>query len=123
MCGVFLLAEVKRAAKLLQADDLSTLGGSLACLSFGSVEIACRVSDGRILGMALNQVVLPGYAAYHIGITGDAGEIPASTDVLDGTAALLDDTTMVESEEESEAQPSPKSIKAAQLVNEGLDFD
>jgi hypothetical protein len=27
--------------------------------------------DGRVLGMALNQVVIPGFAAYHIGIRGD----------------------------------------------------
>jgi hypothetical protein len=27
--------------------------------------------DGRVLGMALNQVVIPGFAAFHIGIRGD----------------------------------------------------
>ena len=25
--------------------------------------------DGKIIGMAVNQVVIPGFAAYHIGIT------------------------------------------------------
>jgi predicted deacylase len=27
--------------------------------------------DGRVLGMALNQVVIPGFAVFHIGIRGD----------------------------------------------------
>ncbi|HEY8155898.1 MAG TPA: succinylglutamate desuccinylase/aspartoacylase family protein [Myxococcota bacterium] len=27
--------------------------------------------DGRVLGMALNQVVIPGFAAFHVGIRGD----------------------------------------------------
>ncbi len=34
--------------------------------------------DGRVLGMALNQVVLPGYAAFHIGIESSMEDAKAS---------------------------------------------
>ena len=34
--------------------------------------------SGRVLGMALNQVVLPGYAAFHIGIESTLADAKAS---------------------------------------------
>lgn len=37
--------------------------------------------NGRILGMAMNQVVQPGFAAYHIGIQAPEEQIPAPEDV------------------------------------------
>jgi uncharacterized protein len=54
-----------------------------------------RISDvvspypGRVLGMALNQVVLPGYAAFHIGIESTMEDAKAA-DSLD--APVLPDT-------------------------------
>lgn len=47
--------------------------------------------DGQILGMALNQVTIPGYAAYHIGIKvdkpgyieGPSEHVAAKTEMLD----------------------------------------
>jgi uncharacterized protein len=43
---------------------------------------------GRVLGMALNQVVLPGYAAFHIGITSTIEDAKAAepNDPLDSDA-------------------------------------
>ena len=39
-------------------------------------------SDGRVLGMALNQVVMPGFAAFRIGIPTTDAEL-ASPDAID----------------------------------------
>jgi hypothetical protein len=48
--------------------------------------------DGRILGMALNQVVQPGYATHHIGIAAP----PAETQPVESEDIALD--TLVEDE-------------------------
>ena len=44
---------------------------------------------GRVLGMALNQFVMPGFAAYRIGIDGDVGG--DSEAILDGVSSDSDD--------------------------------
>jgi uncharacterized protein len=58
--------------------------------------------SGRVLGMALNQVVLPGYAAFHIGIASTMEEAKAAEalepDIPTDTSGPLND-------ELSEAQP------------------
>jgi len=60
--------------------------------------VTSRVSDvvapypGRVLGMALNQVVLPGYAAFHIGITSTIEDAKAAEpdDALDADSDAPD---------------------------------
>lgn len=58
-------------------------------------------SDGQVIGMALNQVMLPGYAAYHIGFQATVAEA-ASKDVGPDESAG-DDPADEESEEEESA--------------------
>jgi len=41
---------------------------------------------GRVLGMAVNQVVMPGYAAYHLGVRAE----PASLTEEDGAATMVE---------------------------------
>ena len=93
MSGVHLGAVVEQGARLGTVTD----------------PLTNRVSDvvapypGRILGMALNQVVLPGYAAFHIGITSTIEEANAAepTDALDDESEASDtpDTDALESSE------------------------
>jgi predicted deacylase len=37
--------------------------------------------DGRVIGMAVNQVVMPGFAAFHLGTEAQPGPVLAATDV------------------------------------------
>lgn len=54
--------------------------------------------SGRILGMAVSQVVIPGFAAFHIGVaTEPLGEVGASLPGAEGTAPVppwLDERAM-----------------------------
>ncbi|GMG85985.1 hypothetical protein MNKW57_03060 [Biformimicrobium ophioploci] len=43
--------------------------------------------DGRVLGMALNQFVQPGFAAYHIGIRAPEEKVPAPAAAADSNAS------------------------------------
>jgi hypothetical protein len=58
---------------------------------------------GRILGMALNQVVLPGFAAYRIGIPSSDEEIagPPPEPELPESLEEADALTDIDSEEEN----------------------
>jgi predicted deacylase len=60
--------------------------------------------DGRVLGMALNQVVIPGFAAFHIGIRGD------------------DYRVLVEEPAEGQAA-EPESVRSEPLAEDQLDVD
>jgi hypothetical protein len=57
---------------------------------------------GRILGMALNQVVIPGFAAYRIGIEKSSEQIAQETEAVQ-EEDMGDDTDAVEEEVETEA--------------------
>ena len=48
---------------------------------------------GRVIGMALNQFVMPGYAAFHLGVEApDGGTLPESpsAEEIDHSVALAD---------------------------------
>jgi uncharacterized protein len=62
--------------------------------------------SGRVLGMALNQVVLPGYAAFHIGIASTMEDAKAA-DALEPAVPM--DTSGPLNDELSEAQPPADS--------------
>jgi len=71
--GGILLSSVSLGEKVDPGELLGTVTDPITNVR---VEIRSPLA-GRVLGMALNQVVLPGFAAYHIGIeTSDDGELP-----------------------------------------------
>jgi hypothetical protein len=70
---------------------------------------------GRVLGMALNQVVMPGYAAFHIGIKAPKGEMPEAT-----VDAVLSERSGSTGQETEAAQGSPDSQDPASI--EDVDF-
>jgi predicted deacylase len=86
--GGVLMSGVRLGAVVAQGTRLGTV----------TDPVTNRVSDivapypGRVLGMALNQVVLPGYAAFHIGITSTIEDAKAAepNDPLDADSDAPD---------------------------------
>ncbi len=67
--------------------------------------------DGQVLGMALNQVVMPGFAAFHIGISAPEEEIIATS------------TTSDDSKASGEANTAPVSTPASYLEQDDTEID
>ena len=84
--GGILLADVSLGGTVQQGDLLGTITDPM---SNARTELRSPYS-GRIIGMARNQVVMPGFAAFHIGIQTDAVPTDTVDDVLPGL--LLDES-------------------------------
>ncbi len=65
--GGLLVSEVEVGERIKEGDDLGTIVNPLTNESFKIIS----PYSGRILGMALNQFMLPGYAAFNVGIVAD----------------------------------------------------
>jgi uncharacterized protein len=68
--GGLLIASVELGEKVKKGQRLGTVTDPI---SNQRVELRSPV-DGNVLGMALNQVVMPGFAAYHVGVAQSANE-------------------------------------------------
>lgn len=62
--GGILFSEVALGASVKKGDTLGTVTDPITNVSSGII----APFDGRVIGMALNQVMFPGFAAYHIGL-------------------------------------------------------
>ena len=62
--GGILLSTVKLGTKVKQGDLLGTVTDPIT----NRQSLIYAPFNGRVLGMALNQVVMPGFAAFHVGI-------------------------------------------------------
>lgn len=80
--GGILLSEVKLGARV---DRDALLGRVVDPITNEHSEIRAPFA-GRVLGMAVNQVVMPGYAAYHLGVRAE----PASLTEEDGAATMVE---------------------------------
>ncbi|WP_096087451.1 M14 family metallopeptidase [Agaribacterium haliotis] len=69
--GGILFSEIKLGAKVKEGQLLGRVTDPITNIH---QDILSPI-DGRILGMALNQVVQPGFAAYHIGMQAAADEV------------------------------------------------
>jgi predicted deacylase len=65
--GGILLSDVELGDSVKTGDELGVVTDPIS----NERTIVRSPYDGRVLGMALNQVVIPGFAAFHIGIRGD----------------------------------------------------
>lgn len=78
--GGILFSDIKLGARVRKGDLLGKVTDPITNVR----SIILSPINGRILGMAVNQVVLPGFAAYHIGIdpenTGDVLPAPPSSE-------------------------------------------
>ncbi|MEW5248127.1 succinylglutamate desuccinylase/aspartoacylase family protein [Microbulbifer sp. 2201CG32-9] len=89
--GGIIFSEVKLGEVVRKGDLLGTVTNPIT-----NVRTEIRSEhDGRVLGMALNQVVQPGFAAYHIGIQAPQTQISAPQEVTadSGSEEQVDITT------------------------------
>jgi predicted deacylase len=87
--GGILLSDVDLGDSVKVGDELGVVTDPIS----NERTIVRSPYDGRVLGKALNQVVIPGFAAFHVGIRGDdfrvlveEPEEPHAAEPEDGTA-------------------------------------
>jgi hypothetical protein len=95
--GGILLTSVRLGAKVKEGDILGTVTNPLS----NEVMQVRSPFDGRVIGMALNQFVLPGFAAFHIGIATREPDELLKSELESGTPP---DATM----DLPETMPSPE---------------
>lgn len=78
--GGILLSNVKLGA---QVSRNTLLGTVVDPITNAKTEIRAPFA-GRILGMAVNQVVMPGYAAYHVGVRAEPANLPVEPLTVEG---------------------------------------
>lgn len=86
--GGMLLGEVKLGKRVKEGDVLGTVTDPIT-----NVKREIRAPhSGRVIGMALNQFVMPGYAAFHLGVDAPVGALPESpsAEEIDHSVALAD---------------------------------
>jgi len=98
--GGILSSRIKIGSKVKKGD---LLGYIINPLTTEEKEILAPV-NGRILGMALNQFMLPGYAAFHIGISADT-----STMVEEEQSQDNEENEEDESDESDESDEEPEN--------------
>ncbi|MCB1606533.1 MAG: hypothetical protein KDI71_06115, partial [Xanthomonadales bacterium] len=94
------------------------LGRVIDPISNQSLEIVSPVR-GKVLGMALNQVVMPGFAAFHVGVA--TSEKQAVEEAASGREHSPEDLTELErvDESEPESEPQPRAKDEAEAENDG----
>jgi len=103
-----------------QVRDGQRLGRVIDPISNQSMEIVSTVR-GKVLGMALNQVVMPGFAAFHVGVA--TSEKAAVEEAASGRLHAPEDLTELErvdeSEEESEIDPDTERSAEIDAEDDG----
>ena len=110
--GGILITAVQLGARVREGDVLGTVTNPLSSESW---QVRAPYS-GRILGMALNQFVLPGFAAIHIGIeTSQPKELALAVD-----EDVEDDTEQAPEQGET---PAEETREADDEASEMPDYD
>jgi predicted deacylase len=103
--GVF-LTEVKLGQNVKKGDILGTVTDPIT--NRGSV-IRSNV-DGQIIGLALNQMVMPGFAAYHVGINTDQKKVVTGSEVSEVPESVVEN--MKEAAQRGENRVTTESISS-----------
>lgn len=82
--GGVLIAGVRPGDSVRQGQVLGTITDPVSNRS----EEVISPADGRVIGMALNQVVMPGFATFHLGLYGKAIDPDAAPEALFDLARL-----------------------------------
>ncbi len=98
--GGILLATVKLGDKVKAGDLLGTITDPITNVQ----SLIYAPFAGLILGMALNQVVMPGFATFHIGIERSPQEVISEAAAEDNVNANEDAAIKSEDEKESDEQ-------------------
>jgi predicted deacylase len=88
--GGVLLSRVELGERVRPGDLLGTVTDPITNASHHIVS----PHNGRVIGMALNQVMMPGFAAYHIGIQATPEEAAEPDPTLDSGLDEIDDETI-----------------------------
>ena len=70
-----LFSQVALGDKVAKGDVLGTVTNPVTSRQYAIK----AVQPGKVIGMALDQFVLPGFAAYHIGLTSRTTTLPMGT--------------------------------------------
>jgi predicted deacylase len=113
--GVF-LTEAKLGQKVKKGD---ILGNVTDPITNRSSVIRSNV-DGQIIGIALNQMVMPGFAAYHVGINTDERQVAAEkvadsvvAEALEPVAEELKEAAREAAQSAAKQTNDPKEVNAA----------
>lgn len=104
--GGILMSTVALGAKVKKGDLLATITDPIT----NKQSLIYAPYDGLVLGMALNQVVMPGFAAFHIGIERPTEEVVTEAEAAAEKAA---EKTVEEAVTPSPEPPSAPSAPAA----------
>ncbi len=102
--GGILFSKVELGSHVMPGDLLGTVTDPITNTR---MDIVSHLS-GRVLGMALDQVVVPGFAAYRIGLEAEEG----------GAEPEEDPNRVDETAHTSQADPNQKTVTAAELDQE-----
>lgn len=90
--GGILLSDVSLGSTVRRGDLLGTVTDPM---NNARTEIRSPYS-GRIIGMARNQVVMPGFAAFHVGIQTDQAPVDSATDKSVARETLDEDSAYID---------------------------
>jgi hypothetical protein len=97
--GGLMLAEVEVGDRVRSGDVLATVTNPIS----SHVKVLRSPHDGRVIGRAVNQVVIPGFAAFHIGLALPPETPPeAAPAIADDPEELVEDMPAPEAEDRPE---------------------
>ncbi|WP_286694722.1 succinylglutamate desuccinylase/aspartoacylase family protein [Spongiibacter sp. UBA1325] len=113
--GVF-LSESKLGENVKKGDILGTVTDPITNRS----SVIRSSVDGQIIGMALNQMVMPGFAAYHVGIAADEKRVTAEkvadsvvAEALEPVAENMKEAAREAAKSAAERSDDPKTVSDA----------
>ncbi len=113
--GVF-LSESKLGENVRKGDILGTVTDPITNRS----SVIRSTVDGQIIGMALNQMVMPGFAAYHVGIAADEKRVSAEkvadsvvAETLEPVAENMKEVAREAAQSAARRSDDPETVSAA----------
>lgn len=111
-----LLSEVKLGQKVKAGDILGTVTDPITNRS----SVIRSSVDGQVIGMAVNQMVMPGFAGYHVGITTDEKQMAAEkvadsvvAEALEPVAENMKEAAREAAQSAAQQSDDPNAVSAA----------
>lgn len=113
--GVF-LSEAKLGQNVKKGDILGSVTDPITNRS----SVIRATVDGQIIGLALNQMVMPGFAAYHVGIAADVKKVAADkvadsvvAEALEPVAENMKEVAREAAQKAAKTSNDPAAVDAA----------
>ena len=111
-----LLSEVKLGEKVKTGDILGAVTDPITNRS----SVIRSTVDGQVIGMAVNQMVMPGFAAYHVGIATDEKQMAAEkmadsvvAEALEPVAETMKEAAREAAQSAAQQSDDPNAVSAA----------